>query len=92
MPQASSPTVRISGRVYPERPSSRGSERDRLRRLLSIASSLKFASEACSEMERRLYKSILEVRAYAENMVEQARGERAVEPELYDLTRPDHEP
>jgi hypothetical protein len=92
MPLTPFPTVRISGRVYPERPRSNASNESSLRRLSSIVDSLKFASEKCSEVERRLYREILEVRAHAENLLDQVRGSREVQPELSDLMRPAHEP
>lgn len=84
--------VKISGREYPERPPSKLANVERVRRLLLIADSLKFASEHCSEQERRLYKSILEVRAHAENLVDQVRGERLRDPSFTDLLKHAHEP
>lgn len=84
--------VKISGREYPERPPSKNANVERVRRLLSIVDSLKFASDQCSEQERRLYKSILEVRAHAENLVDQVRGERLADPSFTDLRKHEHEP
>jgi hypothetical protein len=77
--------IRISGRVYAERPpSSRVSGGESRRRHL-IAESLRSAAEFCSERERRLYKSILEVLAHAENLRDQGQGNRLPDPTLGDL-------
>lgn len=84
--------LRISGREYPARPPSDGRVGDRLRRLLLITSALEYASGRCSEPERKLYKSILEVRAHAENLVDQVRGEKLGDPQLSDLMSAAHEP
>lgn len=85
-------TVKISGREYPARPRRGSSDGNRLRRLRQIAEALRFAAENCTELERRLYKSILEVRAHADNAVEAARGETMPEPSLSDLRKHELEP
>lgn len=80
-------TVRISGREYPERPPGKGYAGEELRRLCAICESLKFSSESCSERERALYKSILEVRAHAENLRDLVAGKGAPGPQLSDLRK-----
>jgi hypothetical protein len=81
--------IRISGRVYPGRPPSKSPNLDDVRRLSLIVESLRFASESCTEPLRRLYKSILEARAHAENALAQARPR---EPEAASLLdQPKHE-
>lgn len=61
------PTVRISGRLYPERPPNRLASMSPARRMAVIVDSLRFAANGCGEPERGLYKSVLEALAFAEN-------------------------
>lgn len=85
-------TVNISGRVYKERPSGRDGNGGRSRRLKEICEALAFASERCSELERSLYKSILEVRAQAENLAALSMSEDQAQGSLSDLRKHDAEP
>lgn len=80
-------SIRISGREYPERPPNKSAKLERKRRLMLIVQSLNFASETCSETERRIYKSIREAQAHAENLLDQVKGERLPDPQLSDLSR-----
>jgi hypothetical protein len=82
--------LRISGRTYPARPRSKGFSVDKSRRLRSIVQALSFAAQECSETERRLYKSILEVHAHAANLLDQLKGETLPEPTLGDLVSEPH--
>lgn len=78
------PMLRISGRVYPERPPARGAQLGSIRRAAVIVDSLKCAAEHCGERERRLYKSILEALAHAENWAEGQRAEVVSDVELWN--------
>lgn len=78
------PMLRISGRAYPERPPGRGSQLGSIRRAGIIVDALKCAAEYCGERERRLYKSILEALAHAENWAEGQRAEVVSDVELWN--------
>jgi hypothetical protein len=84
--------MRLSGRSYDERPPSKGVRDSRVRRLTLLVESLNFAAESCTELERRLYKSIREVQAHAENLRDQVKAESLGDPCQLDLMSAGHEP
>jgi hypothetical protein len=86
------PTVRISGRVYAERPPAKGSQLGSIRRASLIVGALTTAAELCGERERRLYKTILEALAHAENWAESQRAERLPDAALWSERKSSAEP
>jgi hypothetical protein len=86
------PQVRISGRVYAERPPGKGSELGSIRRASLIVEALTTAAEFCGERERRLYKTILEALAHAENWRDMQRAEKLPDEALWSEKSSSAEP
>lgn len=83
--------LRVSGREFDSRPPHRGGSSSSSKRLSEIVEALDFAAGNCSELERRLYKSIREVQAHAMNLRDQNTRERLPDPLLSDLRSAEHE-
>lgn len=83
--------LQVAGRRYPERPPGERLPMDPKARLGQIVYSLKFAADRCSERERRLYKSIVECLAHAENAYEQYKAETVTSEELLFLSAQESE-
>jgi len=86
------PMLRISGRSYAERPPAKGKELGSIRRASLIVGALTTAAELCGERERRLYKTILEALAHAENWAETQRAERLPDAALWNEKSSSAEP
>jgi hypothetical protein len=67
--------VKISGRIFADRPPGVGSKLDRAARLNQLCECLEGAAERCTEPERRLYAEIRRVQAMAMNLRDYQRGE-----------------